>query len=373
MINPFYTAGYAGPEYFCDRIEETKQLTNFVTNGNNVVLMSPRRMGKTGLIQHVFNQKEIKENYNTFLIDIYATSNLHEMVQQMGNAIVKTLAGRGENALRHFLQMVSSLRATMSFDQFGSPTWGIEMGNMHSADYTLDRIFDYLEASEKPCIVAIDEFQQITRYPEKNVEAILRTRIQHMRNANFIYSGSERTLLSEMFHSYSRPFYCSSSTLPLSPISEDKYTEFILNHFHNSSKDIAVEAIHKTYTIFEGVTWFIQKIMSSLYIYSSKGDTVNENDVNEAIDRILGDESMTYANTLYQLSPRQKQLLIAIGKEGKAKEIKGQQFIKKYGLPGASTIQTTIKTLIDKQLVTDNLGVFEVYDKFFALWLNRNI
>ena len=75
VSNPFVTNGYLSPHYFCDRVEETKQLTTLVTNGNNVALISPRRLGKTGLIYHCFEQSTIKDNYYTFVVDIYATKN----------------------------------------------------------------------------------------------------------------------------------------------------------------------------------------------------------------------------------------------------------------------------------------------------------
>lgn len=83
-INPFITSGYISAEYFCDRIIETATLTRYITNGNNVALISPRRLGKTGLIEHCFHQKQIKEAYHTFLIDIYATKNLQEFVFELG-------------------------------------------------------------------------------------------------------------------------------------------------------------------------------------------------------------------------------------------------------------------------------------------------
>jgi len=170
LKNPFVTSGYDGPEYFCDREEETVKLIRQLTNGNNVVLMSPRRMGKTGLLHHAFQQEEIANEYHTFVVDIYSTKNLNELVAEMGKEIL-------------------------------------------NADATLDQIFDYIKQSDRPCLIAIDEFQQIAHYPEKNVEAILRTYIQHCSNANFVFSGSERHLLAEMFSSPARPFYASTSTL----------------------------------------------------------------------------------------------------------------------------------------------------------------
>lgn len=371
MLNPFYTNEYAGPEYFCDRKQETERLVSLLTNGNNIVLMSPRRLGKTGLIQHVFQQEEIKSHYNTFIIDIYATSTLEEMVQSMGHSIIRTLAGRGETAMRGFLQVVTSLRAMMTFDQLGNPTWGIERGTMQSPQYTLEQIFAYIEKSDKPCIVAIDEFQQITRYPEKNVEAILRTHIQHCRNGNFIFSGSEQSLLGEMFSSPSRPFFASTHNFSLDKIPEEAYTDFVISHFKANGKDIRTEAIRKTYALFNGVTWYMQKVMSQLFVQTPVGGMCNEENVQDAVNTIISEAGNTYADILYQLTPRQKQLLMAINSEGKAEEIKGNAFISKYHLAGASSIQTTIKTLIDKQLVTSRLGVYEVYDKFFSIWMSR--
>ena len=328
MTNPFYTNEYAGAEYFCDRKKETERLISLLTNGNNIVLMSPRRLGKTGLIQHIFHQEAIKSHYNTFIIDIYATSTLDEMVQCMGNSIVRTLAGRGETALKKFLSIVSSLRAIMAFDQLGNPTWGIERGTIQSPQYTLEQIFNYIETSDLPCIVAIDEFQQIARYPEKNVEAIMRTHIQHCRNGNFIFSGSEQSLLGGMFSSPSRPFFSSTHSYTLDVIPEETYAEFALKHFNAKGKDISLGAIHKTYELFNGITWYMQKVMSELFAQTPAGESCDEKDVFNAVQTIISEAGTTYADILYELSPRQKQLLLAINSEGKATEIKGHQITK---------------------------------------------
>ena len=88
LNNPFVTSGYIAPEYFCDREKETEELLRWLVNENNVAIISTRRMGKTGLIQHCFHLKEIKENYYTFLIDIYATKTLREFVFQLGKVIL---------------------------------------------------------------------------------------------------------------------------------------------------------------------------------------------------------------------------------------------------------------------------------------------
>ena len=168
--NPFITNGYVSPQYFCDRVEETKLLTRQVTNGNNVALVSPRRLGKTGLIYHSFGQEAIKDNYYTFIVDIYATKNLQEFVYELGKAVLGVLKSRGRKAWEKFLSTLGSLRSNISFDINGNPEWGFGVGDIKVPEFTLDEIFAYLEHADKPCIVAIDEFQVIADYLTYNYQ-----------------------------------------------------------------------------------------------------------------------------------------------------------------------------------------------------------
>lgn len=367
--NPFITVGYEGPEYFCDRVEETQRLTKLLLNGNNVLLMSPRRIGKTGLLHHCFASDEICSAYNTFIIDIYSTKNLDDLVFTMGRTIISSLKSKGRKALEHFLDVVSSLRQGVTFDYLGNPTWNLEIGSLKPTTFTLDQIFGYLEQSEKPCLVAIDEFQQITYYPEDNVEAILRTYIQRCRNTSFVFSGSERHLLSEMFTSPARPFYASTSTLSLGCIAREKYVDFAVNLFERNGRRLCQEVPQGVYDRFEGTTWFVQKVMNYLYAETEAGATCTPDMIDEAIQQIVRDNSPIYADLLYQLTSRQKELLLAINKEGKAQSITGGKFIKRHHLPTPSTIQTTAKALTDKQLVTNMQGTYEVNDRFLSIWL----
>ena len=198
--NPFITYGYESAEYFCDRQEETHLLT------------------KTGLLNHCFAQSDIQQKYYTFLIDIYATKNLQDMVFQMGRTIVTRLKPWGQEAVDRFLQFVTSLRTGISFDGQGNASWNLGVGDIKSPSFTLEEIFNYLKEANKRCIVAIDEFQTIADYPEQNVEALLRTYVQDCRNAVFVFSGSQKSMMSEIFSSPARPFYQSTSLMFLKPV-----------------------------------------------------------------------------------------------------------------------------------------------------------
>ena len=371
-INPFITSGYISAEYFCDRIIETATLTRYITNGNNVALIAPRRLGKTGLIEHCFHQKQIKEAYHTFLIDIYATKNLQEFVFELGKGILNGFKPRGRKAWEVFLKSLSSLRTSISFDFSGNPSWNLEMGDIKTPTITLDEIFHYLEQADKPCLISIDEFQVIAKYPESDVEATLRTHIQHCSNAKFIYAGSQRHMMGEIFTSPSRPFYQSTAIMELSPIDIDIYTEFIKKHFTENKKIITEETVQEVYQRFEGITWYIQFLANSLYAITAEGEECTVDKVNTAVDNILAQLNFTYSSLLFQLPPKQKEVLIAICKEGKAREITSSKFLKTYKLT-ASSVQGAIKGLLDKDFVTNELGVYSIYDKFFDIWLKKQI
>ena len=367
--NPFITYGYESASYFCDRKAETRELVFMLTNGNHAVLISPRRMGKTGLIHHCFAQKEIQDNYYTFLIDIYATKNLQDMVYRMGQAIVNRLKPRGQSAIDGFLRFVTSLRTGISFDGQGNASWNVGMGDIKSPDFTLEEIFNYLKAAERRCIVAIDEFQAIANYPERNVEELMRTYVQQCRNAVFVFSGSQKSMMSEMFSSPARPFYQSVSLMFLKPVAMPEYEVFAKGHFEKAGKHIDNGVTSAIYERFDGTTWYLQKVLNQLF---ATKDDVTIADVDKAVEQIINQNEEAYKDVLYQLTIRQRDLLMAISREGKARQITGMSFVKRHHLASASSVQKSAQALIERQLITHQQGIYEVYDKFMAEWLSHS-
>ena len=368
IVNPFITQGYAGSHYFCDRVEETQYLTNLIVNGNNVALISPRRLGKTGLIHRCFQQDAIKENYYTFIVDIYATKSLQELVYELGKSILGTLKPKGRVVWERFLNVLGSLRNSISFDINGMPEWGIGIGDIKVPQATLDEIFSYLEQADKPCIVAIDEFQVVADYPEGNIEAVLRTYIQRCRNVNFVYVGSQRHIMSEIFVSPSRPFYQSTSLMTLEPINIDHYVEFAQNLFEEYNKSIASDTIKEVYQRYEGITWYVQNILNALFSLTLLGEQCSSEMVEKATQQVIGQQSFAYSALLYQLPTKQKEVLLAISREGKAANVTSKPFLQRHHLT-ASSVQAAIKGLLEKDLITHELGIYSVYDQFFASWL----
>ena len=367
--NPFILYGYESEKYFCDRKAETAELKRLVTNGNNVALIAPRRIGKTGLIENLFHQKDIERQYYTFLIDIFATKNLEEMVLAMSTSMLASLRPKGKKVMMAFVSFLTSLRTGITLDAMGNPSWNLEVGSIKQPRATLDEIFRYINEAARPCIIAIDEFQTVSSYGDGKVEALLRTYIQHCRNAQFIFSGSQRTMMGEMFSSPSRPFYQSTSMMSLKTIDTGKYTDFAQGHFADAGKFVGENVVNKVYQLFDGVTWYVQRVMNELFSMTPQGGDCTEEMVNDAISNILRANEFNFQSILFQLPPKQKELLIAICKEGKAKNLTSSAFIHRYHLPGSSSVQSAIKGLLEKNFVTVTLGEYEVYDKFFALWI----
>ena len=367
--NPFILYGYESEKYFCDRRAETAELKRLVTNGNNVALIAPRRIGKTGLIENLFHQRDIMRQYYTFLIDIYATKNIEEMVLALSTSMLSSLRPKGTRVMQHFVSLLTSLRAGVSFDPMGNPSWSLEVGNIKQPWTTLDEIFRYINEADKPCIVAIDEFQTVSTYADSKIEALLRTYIQHCRNAQFIFSGSQRSMMGEMFNSPARPFYQSTSTITLGCIPLEKYIPFAQAHFKDAGKQLQSDVVASVYQQFEGITWYVQRVLNELFSMTNPGEECTSDMVSLAVANILRANEFTYQSTLFQLPPKQKELLIAISKEGKAQNLMSSAFIRKYHLPGSSSVQSATKGLLDKNFITMSLGIYEVYDKFFALWL----
>ncbi|MDR0574708.1 MAG: ATP-binding protein [Tannerella sp.] len=371
MINPFITNGYAGEDYFCDRVQETENILSLLKNGNDLALISPRRLGKTDLIRHCFSQKEVRENYYCFIIDIYATRSIHDLVNKMGREILDVLKTNGKKAWSAFIQSLKSLKSEISYDINGNPSWSVGLGQIVNPETTLDEIFHYLNNADKRCLVAIDEFQQIAKYAETNVEAVLRTYVQYCGNAQFIFSGSQRHLMGTMFTSPSRPFYQSVTVMNLNVIPLEKYVDFAVKMFEKYDRQIDSEVIKSLYAQFDGVTFYLQKILNILFMNTGVGKTCTADMIAPAVKYIVDFTANIYDDLLYQLPDKQKHIFVSISKCGKIKNILSQKFVLTTRQT-SSSIKSAVKGLLEKDLITVDKGVYQLYDKFFERWINEN-
>ncbi|MEN8138503.1 MAG: ATP-binding protein [Bacteroidota bacterium] len=367
MKNPFYVYGYKSSEYFCDRIEETKRLKDAIVNGRNIVLLAARRMGKTGLIQHLFHQKEVKSDMFVFYFDIMNTTSKEDFVNQFANAIVGTFSSTSKRLFNNILDYFKRFNPVVSFDPLsGVPSLELQINSDVQAKSSIIEVFNYLEKLNKPVCIAIDEFQQITNYEDQSFEAFLRSHIQHLKNVNFIFSGSQQHILTDMFHSYSRPFYMSSDFLKLERINKEEYAKFIVEKFEKSKKEIDINEVYKLLDWLDVYTYYVQNFFNKLWFISSK--KVDEKAIDQAKQYIIDEHDFIYSNLSNLLTTVQYNLLKAIALEGKVEKPTSKAFIDKYKLGTTSTINSAVKTLIEKELVWKENGIYKVYDIFMQKW-----
>lgn len=370
--NPFVISGHICPEYFCDRQVESAQLTKMLRNGNNVVLISDRRMGKTGLIDHCFGTPGINDNYYTFFADILHTTCLQELTYVLGRTVYEQTVRHGKQLTQRLLRALHSINGKLGFDPVsGLPTFSLGLGDIEQPEYTLEEIFNYMQQADRPCIVAIDEFQQIGRYAEKNIEALLRGHIQRMSNCHFVFAGSERHMLGLMFESSSRPFYKSADTMSLGPIGRDIYSEFIVRMFDNKGRTVSRTLAEMVYDLFEGHTYYVQKTMNEAFSNTPRGGVCTEDTLVASLHTILDNNTIIYRETLSHISLGQKMLLYAIAIDGTASKITSTAFIRRHKLSSASSVQASVKKLKANDLIVEQEKSYRISDRFLSLWLRR--
>lgn len=370
LPNPFLYQGYESPDYFCDRVSETRQLASHLHNGRNVTLISPRRIGKTGLIQNTFYRiKEQDKEAVCLYIDIFPTKSQAEMVRMLGNAVINEVMSKNKSLKKKALEYFSAWKPVVSMDPLtGFPTLSINIEPKQS-EITLKGIFDYLTSLNKDVFIAIDEFQQVAEYPETGTEALLRSHIQFAQNVHFVFSGSKQHMMAEMFGSPQRPFYQSTETMGLLPLDEDIYYDFANRFFTEKRGLLDRQIFHDLYARFDGYTWYIQSVLNRLYEENRKVTTSAQ--LLDAIRLVILGKATQYENIIQFFTDNQFSLLKAIAQERKVSQPTAQEFIQKYNLPGASSVQIALETLVNKEFVYSLPDGYIIYDRFFDLWLQR--
>lgn len=326
-------------------------------------------MGKTGLIRHAFHRMEAEKQAKCYYVDLYKTDSLASLVEQLANVVLGSLDTNEEKVIKKITTFFKSLRPLFSFDSLtGVPTFMVDV-KPEWAEHSLAEIFSYMEQSGQQCIIAMDEFQSIADYGDRNVEALLRSHIQQLTSVHFIFSGSQRHVLENMFASANRPFYQSTQILNLYEIQEQSYYEFAKEKLSDHGQQLNADVFGHLYQKLAGHTWYVQVLLNCLY---ESGERLISLDViDDTLTRVVDENEATFQTFMRLVTPTQAKLLRAIAKEGSVQQALGQSFISQHHLGATSSIRSALKILVEKELVLDAQGNYQVYDRFFALWLQR--
>lgn len=370
--NPFIVLGYEGPEYFCDREDEVGKLYRNMANGINTTLISIRRMGKTGLIHHFFHHLSHEGKVDTLFVDLFETKNLTEFTGKFASAIFEKFPER-KSIGDKFREFIKGFRPVVTYDVLtGQPEIKFDFVGVTECERSLKSLFLFLEKQNIPIIIAFDEFQQISEYPETNTEAILRTIIQTLKKLRFIFSGSHKRMITEMFLNANRPFFSSTQIMDLEPINRKKYNSFIRQHFSNHGKKISVKTVDFMLDWTYMHTFYTQYLCNQ--VFSSPEKNISLSRVKLICSHILRSNDMIFAQYRTLLSPVQWSLLSAIAREDGASSLLNAAFLHKYQLTVSGT-QRALVALLDKEMIfaqaTREKVTYHVYNRFLTRWLQE--
>lgn len=372
MVNPFVIKSYESKEFFCDREEELQLMLKNCINKTDMTLVSRRRMGKTGLVFRLFDElNSVHPEIFTVYLDIFISRNLDDFIKLFAEAAVKAFPTKTKIGER-LMNFIKSLRPQVTYDSItGEPQFQIAYHNESEKEYTLRSLFELLSSQNVHIVFAIDEFQQIREYPEQNMEAMLRTYMQRCNNVTFIFSGSRKHLMTDIFTNARKPFYSSTSFVSIDKISATSYSDFIFKQFSAHKRKITDDAVNFILEWTQRHTYYTQFLCHTIYANGHKNIDLPE--VKKACGQVLKQREPVYLQYRKMLTDKQWDYLIAVAKEGSVRQVTAADFLKRYKIGGASVSKRLVESLCEKELLNAEVSLdgieYSVDDVFFSRWL----
>jgi len=371
--NPFVYGGRVSGDAFCDRENEIRELLDDIRERQHVILFSQRRFGKTSLVWKVL-EEAAKQGIITVYADLYPVFTLGEFIEEYAKAIARGLSGY-EKAVKVMRDVFSRLHLSMSIDPTGNPQWSVGFDRskeVESFDEVISSFETYLKKKGKFGVVAFDEFQQITELDGQKTEHRLRSIIQVHERISYLFVGSRKHLLHDIFSNPNRPFYRSGKILPLGKISFGNFSLFIKEKFREAGVDIEDSAVKAILETSESHSYYTQYLCHVLYDIMEERQ-IREKDIPRAVDFLMSRESTAYMNTWDLLTLRQRQALAALSETEPGETPFRSEMLRRFGMSQPAIMIRALKSLIGKDLVDKEEGGYEIVDLFFRKWIRSYI
>lgn len=371
MKNPFNYFSIATDENFCNRDEDINSLKSYISNGANIVLFSKRRYGKTTLLTELF-KNHLDKNYCSVYIDIYGINDQYELIQKLSAKIVEHYKLIDiTQTLKNLKSIFNKISFSLTINQKTAmpeikPEF-IKKDFNYLLDELLDNFQDFLTKQNKKAVIAIDEFQDILNISDINIEAILRTKIQYHTNISYIFTGSKQHMLTSMFNDNKKPFYTLATNYELKPIKEIEFFKFISIRLAKKSILLNSDDFKYIYHLCNGETRIIQKIFYELF-EKYENITIDSTIINSILE-ILNLQNDSIYKLLCDNLTKNQTVTLKIISQNKA-EILSIDIAKRYNISQQS-IKSSINSLLKKELIYKENGIYIIYDKEFDFWLGR--
>jgi len=376
MKNPFEYGGVVGSRAFCNRAEELRDLRRTIDNGGRLFLYAERRMGKTSLMRHLLDRLP-EEEYTTAYVDLWPTDGAATFTRALAKAVAEATSTTADRLLQTAKRLFSSLRPSVTFDEkTGAPVLTFDADAPTGSEPELQEVLQapaqLARETEGRLAIVFDEFQRIAEYDSDRVERTLRSVVQHQSDVAYLFLGSRKHLIQEMFLSSRRPLYRSAEHYPLEAIAKEHWQPFIRERFERADKTIPSSCVASVCQITGGHPFYVQHLCHVLWERCDEGESVNNDDVDRAVDILLERESYAYTALWESLTTNQRRFLRGLAAAPAGVQPYSADFVRDARLGSPSNAQRAAEALLERDLIDRENGSFIILDRFFQLWLRRS-
>jgi len=369
-INPFTLKEIPDGSAFCDRQKELKDLTGFASAGENVLLYSPRRYGKTSLVRKA--QRHLESNGAiTAYCDLFGVTSIEDIAGRIARAIY-TITRKDESLFQKAIRFLTSFRPVLSPSPDGGVSVSVQpayrSGSWELLDNTMESLEKFVQDVPNLMHVALDEFQEISEIEDSlRIEGRLRHYIQRMK-CGFIFVGSRRRILLEMFNDRKRPFFQSTINYELGTLPREELIDFMVSRFEEAGKDLSRDLGARVCDLLGHHPYYIQKFC--FFLFDRVEHTVTQEEVNETYRLVLESERALFEAVLRRLTAKQIAVLTAVAKEP-TKKLFAAEYMERHGLKSTGGIQRGLSVLTGEDLVEQHPsdGIWTVVDPLLERWI----
>ena len=371
-----FVYGVAVSDYnFIGRERETKRLLDNFKGGINVILMSPRRLGKTSLVKHVCNKLDDKDIITVYL-DIFGCKSEYDFYNKLATEVLKQTASKHELWFEEAKEFLYRLTPKISFSPEPNSDFSISLGitpKTHTPEEVLQMAETIAIKRKKRIVICIDEFQQIGEMSNsKQIQARLRTVWQHQKHVSYCLFGSKHHLMSTIFLHRSMPFFQFGDTISLNKIAIEDWVEYIVSHFADGKRTISHALAEEICKFTENYSAYVQQLAWLVFTLKEERETVTENDVRQAENDLLATNNILFMQMIEPLSEFQLNFLRAIA-SGIKKDFGLSEVREEYNLGSYSNITRLKTALLERDLIEKKETEWVITDPIFAKWLKRKI
>lgn len=371
-----FVYGVAVSDYnFIGRERETKRLLDNFKGGINVILMSPRRLGKTSLVKHVCNKLDNKDIITVYL-DIFGCKSEYDFYNKLATEVLKQTASKHELWFEEAKEFLYRLTPKISFSPEPNSDFSISLGitpKTHTPEEVLQMAETIAIKRKKRIVICIDEFQQIGEMSDsKQIQARLRTVWQHQKHVSYCLFGSKHHLMSTIFLHRSMPFFQFGDTISLNKIATEDWVEYIVSHFADGKRTISHALAEEICKFTENYSAYVQQLAWLIFTLKEEGETVTEDDVRQAENDLLATNDILFMQMIEPLSEFQLNFLRAIA-SGIKKDFGLSEVREEYKLGSYSNITRLKTALLERDLIEKQNTELVITDPIFAKWLKRKI